>query len=91
MRDVILAIRADVGTFLNIVMPLSEATQLIKMHKEGILPSIIGGILPNGGAWTFDSKKITLLHTQELETLDQVQQQGTYRSPMSKYPISGFR
>lgn len=81
MRDVLLVIRADFGTFFCVQMPLSKANEIVDKHLRGGLPARVGGYFPNGGSWSVESSKIILCHTQELETVNQgqSQQQPTWK------------
>lgn len=71
MRNVLLVIRADFGTFFATEMSLSQASSIIMQHRDGKLPPILTGQLPNGGCWSVDSKKIVICHTQELDLIQQ--------------------
>lgn len=89
MRNVLLVIRADFGTFIAVKMPLSQANDFITKFKDGKLPPVIGGDMPDGGNWAFESKRITLLHTQELEQTTQPMQQGSIPNQFQRN-LSGY-
>ncbi len=89
MRNVLLIIRADFGTYLAVPMALNLASELIDKHKRGNLPLVIGGTHPDGGGWSFVSNRITLLHTQELDQTNQPMQQGTVPTQFPKN-LSGY-
>ncbi|RJQ27088.1 hypothetical protein C4577_02080 [Candidatus Parcubacteria bacterium] len=88
MRSVLLVIRADFGTYFAIEMMLHEALDIISKHKDSKLPKILSGTTPNGGAWSVESSKITLMHTQEIDRTAMSQQQ---QSPIGTLPLINWK
>lgn len=89
MRKVLLIIRGDFGTYLAIPMYSSEAMDIVHKHKNKTLPPCIGGD-HEGMHWSFESSKIILCHTQEIQDQQIAQNPQTGNQKNPTYKISGY-